>query len=205
MMAKLLKYKKVLLLINTLIMYFVTLNLISATKNIPETQILEENAVVMTDFTTKTGQQFVLAGHNKLEFRHGEGLKELTAPVSLTEGIAFDVLATISVPEESAGKTLYIDLYRYNDYDNDLSQINSTLEAGENRVRGTLSYGEMHPDICELRIFTTDDIDASISDIQIDRLEPFEGITENIAISTALLIFFAFLLVLIGLLHKRVK
>lgn len=195
-MNKLLKYWKILLFVNALIIYFVALNLVSAIKNIPETQIFEKNAVTVSEFSVKSDQQLALVGNDKLEFKYGEGLKEFSAPVSLSEGVALHVQFNVSVPEESAGKTLHIDLFQDENYDNDESQINATLKVGTNQVRGTLSFGDTHPDACNLRIFTADDINACIRDIQIDRLEPFDGITSNVIISSMILLLFLLLMAL---------
>lgn len=167
------KYKKILTVINVIVLYMAFLSLISAVKSAPDTKIVEAHAVSGYDFTTQSDPQFAGLEEGILHILPNDADTVFSAPVSLENGSAFQVKFIANCVSEGI---LHVDLMAPG-YDSEENEFTYVLTEGENLVSGMLPFGAEHPNSCSLRIFTLDSIDATLSEIDVSRYAPFSGVT----------------------------
>ncbi len=135
--------------------------------DIPYLATMEGSIGTYTDFTD-TPSDLDIIKEDALEIKAGEGLKLFAMNVSLSEGDAF-VVSFDAENLSEADTDLYVDLYTP-DFDSVNCQINCTLAPGDNHINNSILYGcSMHPDACELRIFTRGTAELEIRNLKIQR------------------------------------
>jgi len=151
-----------------------------------------------------SGKEFATVDDSTLTIVTGGVEKVFAAPVSLKNGTAFQVDFTLDCPAETSGGALCIDLFAP-DYDNPENEFSVPFSAGKNKVSGMLPFGGTHPQNCQLRIFTLDNVNAVISDINISLTEPYHGPTPPVVTCIAVLIVFAIIEVFLvtGFVHRQ--
>ncbi len=181
--------RKLLLIVNSIVLYMAVLCLVSFIKNAPAMRVAEEGVLSATDFTVISDPQYAKIEGSELAISNGGAEKVFAAPVSLEDGIAYQVDFTLECPDGSAG-TLNADLFGEG-YDNPENEFTQALSPGKNEVSGILPFGDVHPADCQLRIFTLDNVEASISGLRISRMETFSGHSTSEILALLVVLFLA--------------
>lgn len=160
------KYRKIIVGVLLILIYFTLLTLISFSRS-TEIKVLSENLVNNQDFLAtgpKEGNAWV--DDTGLHIRDVEsGAKVFSNAISLRDIQQLQVSFKVECPEDFGGEaTLHVDLFA-DGYDTDEQEFTVSLRAGTNEISGTIDKGDNAPEEAQLRIFCLDAVECDISNL----------------------------------------
>lgn len=161
---------KWLLLVETIVLYFSILNIVSHARG-PVPYQMESNQPILEicDFAAMTTAEPEVVQSGMRFYNTTDGVVTgYRATLELNEVDCLNIQFQINCPAAFAGNTLIIDLYNYEfGYDNPEQECHVVLQKGINNISIELVPGEGAPKQGELRLFTVNTADYQAENLMI--------------------------------------
>lgn len=125
--------------------------------------------VLTTDSMRDSESPYDNVEGDRLVIGTGEGLKVFSGDIDLSKADAVGINFTV-VNNSDTKTNLHVDLYGA-DYDDKYNEFTVKVKPGQKKVSKEIAfYRSDHPESCAVRIFTSDNADLEIRDLDIDYL-----------------------------------
>ncbi len=168
-----------LLIVELIVCYLAILAVISYWRAPAQYRALpEETLLAAADFSDFAGR--AVSGDGLLLQNNTPGnVAGYLAWLDLREVNPIAVKFALDCPKQYAGGVLHVDLWNEG-YDNDAQEYKLALQEGINEVEIFLDKGADAPDSAQLRFFTVDLADYTVTDLRISRAEPVPKISSGL-------------------------
>lgn len=199
------KYKKAIVIVLILVIYFTLLTAVSFART-NQTAAVEENLIDYQEFTVQADENKAWVAEGSLNFRdESSGAKVFAAPISLQDFQQIQVQFSVDCPEEWTGPaTLYIDLYAEG-YDDPAQELLVELCAGQTEISRIIDKGSNAPNEAQFRIFCLDPVECKISGLSVQKMAQVSHYRGQIICIILVAIFAAMMLIVLNMGADKLK